>query len=188
MAQNDGERKIKEFIDQFRAAEMPNSSVKCSRRRNSPTPSARSRQPTKAAAESQRIAGNKIEQAMTRLDRLKPPSRTSPKPFSRYAPIVLQDGARRVMRLGRYHCRKPGGRFIDRNCGALARGATAGQVLASWRVACRDDGQSFFENVDRDGKNQVLHFVPRPAGFMPAWPPRKDPKEETVVVIRGHHR
>ena len=26
--------------------------------------------------------------------------------------------------------------------------------------------ESFFENVERDGKNQVLHFVPKPAGTM----------------------
>ena len=26
--------------------------------------------------------------------------------------------------------------------------------------------ESFFENVEREGKNQVLHFVPRPAGTM----------------------
>ena len=26
--------------------------------------------------------------------------------------------------------------------------------------------ESFFENVERDGKNQVLHFVPRPADTM----------------------
>jgi putative SOS response-associated peptidase YedK len=25
---------------------------------------------------------------------------------------------------------------------------------------------SFFENVDRNGKNEVLHFVPKPAGTM----------------------
>ena len=26
--------------------------------------------------------------------------------------------------------------------------------------------ESFYENVDRDGRNAVLHFVPRPAGTM----------------------
>ena len=26
--------------------------------------------------------------------------------------------------------------------------------------------ESFFENVQRDGKNQVLHFIPKPAGTM----------------------
>ena len=26
--------------------------------------------------------------------------------------------------------------------------------------------ESFYENVERDGRNAVLHFVPRPAGTM----------------------
>jgi hypothetical protein len=61
---------------------------------------------TKAAAESKRIATNKIEQALTRLERLKAtkPHVAEARIFPmHYAPIVLQDGDRRVMRLGRYH-------------------------------------------------------------------------------------
>ena len=52
--------------------------------------------PTKAAAESKRIATNKIESAITRLDRMKA---TKPHPAEarifpmHFAPIVLQDGA-----------------------------------------------------------------------------------------------
>ena len=75
------------------------------------------------------------------------------------------------MRLGRYHCRKPGeAEFIDRKLPGLynARRDSLGKYWqglfgVSHAVMMVE---SFFENVDRDGKNQVLHFVPRPANTM----------------------
>ena len=173
---NDGERKIKEFIDQFRAAEITKleREVFAQKKRLADAERTLASKPTKAAAESQRIAGNKIEQAMTRLDRLKAtkPHVAEARIFPmHYAPIVLQDGARRVMRLGRYHCRKPGeAEFIDRKLPGLynARRDSLGKYWqglfgVSHAVMMVE---SFFENVDRDGKNQVLHFVPRPANTM----------------------
>jgi putative SOS response-associated peptidase YedK len=88
-----------------------------------------------------------------------------------YAPIVLQDGGRRVMRLARYHCRKASEpEFIDRKLPGLynARRDSLGKYWqglfgVSHAVMMVE---SFFENVDRDGKNQVLHFVPKPANTM----------------------
>ena len=173
---NDGERKIKESIDQFRAAEITKleREVFAQKKRLADAERTLASKPTKAAAESQRIAGNKIEQAMTRLDRLKAtkPHVAEARIFPmHYAPIVLQDGARRVMRLGRYHCRKPGeAEFIDRKLPGLynARRDSLGKYWqglfgVSHAVMMVE---SFFENVDRDGKNQVLHFVPRPANTM----------------------
>jgi putative SOS response-associated peptidase YedK len=88
-----------------------------------------------------------------------------------YAPIVLQDGDRRVMRLGRYHCRKPGEReSVDRQLPGLynARRDSLGKYWqglfgVSHAVMMVE---SFFENVEREGKNQVLHFVPKPADTM----------------------
>jgi putative SOS response-associated peptidase YedK len=173
---NDGERKIKEFIDQFRAAEITKleREVFAQKKRLADAERTLASKPTKAAAESQRIAGNKIEQAMTRLDRLKAtkPHVAEARIFPmHYAPIVLQDGARRVMRLGRYHCRKPGeAEFIDRKLPGLynARRDSLGKYWqglfgVSHAVMMVE---SFFENVERDGNNQVLHFVPRPADTM----------------------
>jgi putative SOS response-associated peptidase YedK len=173
---NEGERKIREFIDQFRAAEITKleREVFAQKKRLADAERTLASKPTKAAAESQRIAGNKIEQAMTRLDRLKAtkPHVAEARIFPmHYAPIVLQDGARRVMRLGRYHCRKPGeAAFIDRKLPGLynARRDSLGKYWqglfgVSHAVMMVE---SFFENVQRDGKNQVLHFVPRPANTM----------------------
>jgi putative SOS response-associated peptidase YedK len=129
---------------------------------------------TKAASESKRIAGDKIDKALSRLERLKESksrvgdARIFP---MHYAPIVMEEGGKRWIRLARYHCRKPGQpAFMDRKLPGnynsrrdnLSKywkelfGATHGLMLV----------ESFFENVDHDGRNQVLHFVPRFAETM----------------------
>jgi putative SOS response-associated peptidase YedK len=172
----DGERKIKILIDEYRATEIAKLEREAfaQKKRLADAERTLASKPTKAAAESKRIATNKIEGALTRLDRLKAtkPHVAEARIFPlHYAPIVIQDGDRRVMRLARYHCRKPNEpAFIDRKLPGLynARrdslgkywkeqfGATHGVMLV----------ESFFENVDRNGKNEVLHFVPKPAGTM----------------------
>jgi len=173
---SDGERQIKGFIDQYRAAEITKleKELFAQRKRLADAERTLASKATKAAAESKRIAGNKIEQAMTRLERLKAtkPHVAEARIFPmHYAPIVMQVGDRRLMRLGRYHCRKPGeAEFIDRKLPGLynARRDSLGKYWqglfgVSHAVMMVE---SFFENVDRDGKNQVLHFVPKPANTM----------------------
>jgi len=173
---SDAERKIKEYIDEYRSAELTKleREVFAQKKRLADAERTLAAKPTKAAAESQRIATNKIEQALTRIERLKAekPHPDEARIFPlHFAPIVMQVGARRLMRLARYHCRKPGeAAFIDRKLPGLynARRDSLGKYWkglfgASHAVMLAD---SFFENVDRDGKNQVLHFVPRPAGTM----------------------
>jgi putative SOS response-associated peptidase YedK len=173
---NDQERKIKGFIDQWRAAEITKleREVFAQKKRLADAERTLASKPTKAAAESQRIATNKIELALTRLDRLKAvqPHPAVARIFPlHFAPIVMQSGGQRVMRLARYHCRLPGEpAFIDRKLPGLynARRDSLGKYWKglfghSHAVMLVD---SFFENVDRDGKNQVLHFVPKPAGTM----------------------
>jgi len=173
---NEGERKIKTFIDQYRDAEIAKleREVFIQRKRLADAERALASKVTKAATESKRIAGNKVEQSLTRLERLKAtkPHVAEARIFPmHYAPIVLQDGARRVMRLGRYHCRKPGEReSVDRQLPGLynARRDSLGKYWqglfgVSHAVMMVE---SFFENVERDGKNQVLHFVPKPADTM----------------------
>ena len=173
---NDAERKIKEYIDEYRSAEITKleREVFAQKKRLADAERTLAAKPTKAAAESQRIATNKIEQALTRIERLKAekPHPDEARIFPlHFAPIVMQVGAKRLMRLARYHCRKPGeAAFIDRKLPGLynARRDSLGKYWkglfgASHAVMLAD---SFFENVDRDGKNQVLHFVPRPAGTM----------------------
>ena len=172
----DAERKIKSLIDEYRGSEIAKleREVFAQKKRLADAERTLASKPTKAAAESKRIATNKIEGAITRLDRLKA---TKPHPAEarifpmHFAPIVLQDGARRVMRLARYHCRKPGEpAFIDRQLPGLynARRDSLGKY---WKELFATNHavmltESFFENVQRDGKNVVLHFNPKPAGTM----------------------
>ena len=172
----DGERQIKAFIDQYRAAEITKleRELFAQRKRLADAERTLASKPTKAAAESKRIAGNKIETAMTRLDRLKAtkPHVAEARIFPmHYAPIVLQDGGRRVMRLGRYHCRKPGeAEFIDRKLPGLYN-ARRDSLDKYWQGLFGVSHavmmiETFFENVDRGGKNEVLHFIPRPENTM----------------------
>jgi putative SOS response-associated peptidase YedK len=172
----DAERRAKALIDQYREAETTKleREIFAQRKRLADAERTLAVKPTKAAAESQRIATNKIEQAKSRLDRLKAvkPHPEEARIFPmHYAPLVIQDGARRVVRLARYHCRKPGEpAFIDKKLPGLYN-ARRDSLDKYWRaqfgvahaVMLAD---SFFENVQRDGKNQVLHFIPRPADTM----------------------
>ncbi|HUQ10936.1 MAG TPA: SOS response-associated peptidase family protein [Steroidobacteraceae bacterium] len=173
---NDREARIKAFIDQYRGAEITKfeREVFAQKKRLADAERALASKPTKAATESKRIAGNKIEQALTRLERLnaeKPhPAEARIFPMH-YAPLVMQVGDRRLVRLARYHCRKAGElETVDRKLPGLynARRDSLGKY---WRELFGATHavmlvESFFENVDRDGKNQVLHFVPRPADTM----------------------
>ncbi len=172
----EAERKVKAFIDQYRAAETAKLERETfvQRKRLADAERTLATKPTKAAAESKRIATNKVEAALTRLERLKA---TKPHPAEarifpmHYAPIVFQDDGRRVLRLARYHCRKPDEpAHIDRKFPGLynARRDSLGKY---WREQFGATHavmlvESFFENVEREGKNQVLHFVPKPAGTM----------------------
>jgi putative SOS response-associated peptidase YedK len=173
---NDQERVIKGYIDQYRSAEITKleREVFAQKKRLADAERTLAAKPTKAAAESQRIATNKIQQALTRLERLKAvqPHPAEARIFPlHHAPIVMQAGEQRLMRLARYHCRLPGEpAFIDRKLPGLynARRDSLGKYWKglfglSHAVMLVD---SFFENVDREGRNQVLHFVPKPAGTM----------------------
>jgi putative SOS response-associated peptidase YedK len=172
----DGERRIKAFIDQYAQAETTKleREVFAQKKRLADAERVLASKTTKAATESRRIAADKIDKALTRLERLKA---TKPHPAEarifplHYAPIVMQAGDKRLMRLARYHCRKADEpAFIDRKLPGLynARRDSLGKYWkalfgANHAVMLVD---SFFENVDKDGRNQVLHFIPRPAGTM----------------------
>jgi putative SOS response-associated peptidase YedK len=130
--------------------------------------------PTKKAAEDQRIATAKIEQALRRLPLYQGTAPTALDarifPFH-YAPIVIEENGHRVLRLARYHCRQahqPAS--IDRQRDGLYN-ARRDNLERFWR---REFGSthalmlawSFFENVDRDGRSVVLQFVPQPSQLM----------------------
>jgi putative SOS response-associated peptidase YedK len=173
---NEGERKVKALIDQWRAAETTKleREVFAQKKRLADADRTLAAKPTKAAAESKRIATDKIAKTLERLDRLKAtqPDVAEARIFPmHFAPIVMQEGSRRVMRLARYHCRKPNEpAFIDRKLPGLynARRDSLGKY---WRELFGTHhavmlNETFFENVERDGKNEVLHFIPRPADTM----------------------
>jgi len=129
---------------------------------------------TKAATESQRIATDKAVKALKKLDRLKDTKAHASDgrifPMN-YAPIIVQEGDRRLVRLARYHCR-PAGKpaSVDRQFPGLYNARRdnlekywRGQFASTHALMLVD---SFYENVDRGGKNAVLHFVPRPMDTM----------------------
>jgi putative SOS response-associated peptidase YedK len=126
--------------------------------------------PTKKASEDQRIAGDKVDAALRRLADLKrsePESRDSRIFPGMYAPVMVSEQGRRVLRPMRYQCRPEGkpaeydrkypGTYNARrdNLGGFWKGlfgARHGVMVA----------EVFFENVTGpDGKNRVLAFTPK---------------------------
>ncbi|UQA21493.1 SOS response-associated peptidase family protein [Stenotrophomonas sp. NY11291] len=125
---------------------------------------------TKKAREDVRIAGNKIDRALAKLADLK---RTDPKDRDSrifpgvYAPVIVSEGGKLVIRPMRYQCRLAGkpanydqrypGTYNARrdsleNFWAPAFGHTHGLLVVD----------TFYENVEGpDGKNQVVQFTPR---------------------------
>ncbi len=144
------------------------------RRRLADAERALATRPTKKAAEDQRIATTKIEQSLRRLPLYQGTAPTALDdrifPFH-YAPIVIAENGRRVLRLARYHCRQahqPAS--IDKERDGLYN-ARRDNLERFWR---REFGSShalllawsFFENVKREGRNVVLQFRPRPLQLM----------------------
>jgi len=129
---------------------------------------------TKAAAESRRIAADKIEKLVKRLNRLEDPEphasdgRIFP---MNYAPIVISEDGRKVIKLARYHCRLAGKpASVDFQFPGLYN-ARRDNIEKYWGGAFGMSHalmlvESFYENVERDGRNAVLHFTPRPADIM----------------------
>ena len=126
--------------------------------------------PTKKAAEDQRIATSKVEKAMLALS-LHQGTQAGPldgRVFAlRFAPIVMNIGGRNVVRLARYHLRRPGDLpTVDQEKKGLYN-ARRDNLQHYWRgqyghthaIALMD---SFFEYVQRDGRSVELHF--RPSG------------------------
>ncbi len=171
-----GELRIKTLIDEYRAGMVTKleQEVFAQRKRLADAERKLALKETRAALESKRIATDKVARALgnlplysgtqsTRLD-----GRIFPFQF---APIVMNDGGRNVIRLARYHLRQPGKpASIDRQFPGLYN-ARRDNLQKFWR---KEYGHthglmlvdSFFENVDRDGRNAVLHFQPKPAAMM----------------------
>ena len=170
------EQAIKDLIDQYRNSEAAKLETELFALKKRLADAERKLQvkETKAAANDKRIATDKIAKAFERLPLLKgtQPHALDGRVFPQnYAPVVIADQGRNVVRLARYHCRQAGKPpSIDNQFPGLYN-ARRDNLEKFWR---NEFGHahavmlvhSFFENVDRDGKNVVLHFVPRPANLM----------------------
>lgn len=129
---------------------------------------------TRAASESRRIAGNKIDALLKKLGALNDAGRrpADGRIFPmHHVPVVVSDGGRRLIRLARYHCRLAGKpASVDRQYPGLYN-ARRDNLTRYWRGAFGTSHalmlvESFYENVDAGGRNAVLHFQPRPRETM----------------------
>jgi putative SOS response-associated peptidase YedK len=126
---------------------------------------------TKAALNEQRIATSKIEASLERIALLTgtQPHEDDNRIFPMtYAPIILQRDGRNVITLARYHLRQQGKpAFTDQKFPGLYN-ARRDNLERFWRSEFGRTHalmvvDSFYENVERDHRNVVLHFTPRPA-------------------------
>ncbi len=126
--------------------------------------------PTKAATESRRIASSKIDWALRKLSGLR---RTSLLPEdsrifpSWYAPVMVCENGRRVVKPMRYQCRPAGlpADFDITRPGCY--NARRDNLERFWRhqfgvTHGLMQVNAFYENVEQDGKNVVLEFRPNP--------------------------
>jgi putative SOS response-associated peptidase YedK len=130
---------------------------------------------TKAAAESKRIAGTKVQQAIRKLSLLTDdkPNSNDYRIFPRnYAPIIVMRNDEKLMVPARYLLRQPGKpAFMDDKLSGNYN-ARRDNLTKFWRQQFGSTHavmaiESFYENVTGpNGQNQVLHFNPKPAGVM----------------------
>jgi len=129
---------------------------------------------TKSLLNEQRIASDKLAKAMARLPLLTgtQPATLDGRIFPMYyTPVVMADQGRLLVRLARYHLRQAGkSADIDGKFPGLYN-ARRDNLERFWRDEFGHSHalllvESFYENVQRDGQNAVLHFVPRPEQLM----------------------
>ena len=169
--QTDGERQVKAAIDEWASnqqTQLEQELFKQSRRLADAERTLQTKT-TKKAQDAQRIATAKIEQIkgwLADLQRTEHKERDARIYPGVYAPVMIQEGGRPVVKLMRYQCR-PAGKpaFYDTKFPGTynARrdnlegfwkglfGRTHGLILAS----------AFYEHVDRDGQDVVLEFKPQ---------------------------
>ena len=142
-SQTDDERRIKQAIDDFKAQEATRLEQELFAQRTRLTEAERALQvkPTKAATNSQRIATDKIAKAKTRLDdlrRTEPEDRDSRIFPTHYAPVMVSENGRRVIKPMRYQCR-PAGKpaFYDAKFPGTYNGATTSRAFGRPSSATR---------------------------------------------------
>jgi putative SOS response-associated peptidase YedK len=170
------ELRIREMIDQQRAAATTKyeQEVFTQKKRLGDAQRKLKVKETRTARNEERIATSKIDTALEKLALLKGTQWHEDDdrifPMS-YGPIVVEVEGRRWVRLARYHLRQPGKpASIDRQFPGLYN-ARRDNIEKFWRSEFGNTHAlmlvtSFFENVERDGKNVVLHFTPNPPQLM----------------------
>jgi putative SOS response-associated peptidase YedK len=170
------EQRVRELLDQHRATAITKfeQEVFAQKKRLADAQRKLKDKETKSARNEERIATTKIETALEKLSLLKGTQWHEDDerifPMS-YGPIVVDVDGRRLVRLARYHLRQPGKpASIDRQFPGLYN-ARRDNIEKFWRQEFGHTHAlmlvtSFFENVDRDGKNVVLHFTPNPPQLM----------------------
>jgi putative SOS response-associated peptidase YedK len=169
-------QQIKDLIDGYRASTVTRleKEIFVQKKRLADAERKLAAKQTKAACESQRIATDKIAKALRDLPLYKgtQPTKLDDRIFPfHYAPIVVNEGGKNVIKLARYHLRQPGKpASLDRQFPGLYN-ARRDNLEKFWRKEFTHSHalmlvNSFYENVDRAGRNTVLHFQPRPANTM----------------------
>ena len=169
-------RRIKQLIDDYRAGMIQKleTDIFTQRKRLADAQRKLAEKETRAALESQRIAINKVAKAMQDLPLHKgnQPAELDGRIFPlHFAPIVIREQGRNVVQLARYHLRQPGApATIDRRFPGLYN-ARRDNLTKFWRNEFGRTHalllvESFFENVEREGSNAVVHFQPQPPGTM----------------------
>jgi putative SOS response-associated peptidase YedK len=167
------ERRIKELDEEYRSkkvAELEQEVFKQKKRLGEAERKLKVKQ-TKVALNEQRIATSKIDASLERIALLTgtQPHEDDNRIFPMtYAPIILKRDGRNVITLARYHLRQKGKpAFTDQKFPGLYN-ARRDNLERFWRSEFGRTHalmvvDSFYENVERDHKNVVLHFTPRPA-------------------------
>lgn len=169
----DDERRAKQAIDAYRAQQATRFEQELfkQRRRLADAERTLAVKPTKAATENKRIATEKVQWLLGKLAGLRSAELTEDdlRIFpGHYAPVMVWEHGRRVVKPMRYQCRPPGkpahwdakypGTYNARRDnleGEFWRGLfglSHGVMVIS----------GFYEHVKRDGANVVLEFSPRP--------------------------
>jgi Uncharacterized conserved protein len=167
------ERRIKELDEEYRSkkvAELEQEVFKQKKRLGEAERKLKVKQ-TKVALNEQRIATSKIDASLERIALLTgtQPHEDDNRIFPMtYAPIILKRDGHNVITLARYHLRQKGKpAFTDQKFPGLYN-ARRDNLERFWRSEFGRTHalmvvDSFYENVERDHKNVVLHFTPRPA-------------------------
>ena len=149
---------------------------------------------TKKAQADVRIGADKMARVQARIDALK---RTEPKPSDSrifpgyFVPVMVMEDGERVVKPMRYQCR-PAGKpaFYDTKFPGTYN-ARRDNLEGFWKDLFGQQhalmvADVFYENVEVDGKNQVLAFTPRdnePMLIACLWSKWTDPKGEQPDLL-----